>query len=262
MQIFDQIDPLALDRRETQLWVLAIALITIMAAGTALFMYPAVFSRPIVLSGPAMSRLFFGFCILSVLTVGYLVDRQLVIRSLRSQLIEEQRRNAALRHQASADLLETLPGLSHFQDRLAMEFRRSARTRLPLSVLTVSLTPSRDLVDAAEVSTAFGDAAKAIIRKLRREDSVFLLHPGFLGVILPETSGTNANRVADRIAEGLHDAGGASNRYRSTIRVFNYPEHTSSEREMEGMVRSASEDKAGALAAAGADAPGQALSGA
>ena len=40
MPIFDQIDPRNLDRREWELWMLALTVILILAVGMALLMYP------------------------------------------------------------------------------------------------------------------------------------------------------------------------------------------------------------------------------
>jgi hypothetical protein len=139
MRVFDRVDPTMLDRRELHLWLLAITVILILATGTALLMYPAVFSGPIVLSGPTLRRTFFGFCALSILVAGYFLDRQLTIHQLRKQLVEEQSRMMQIRCEASAELLESLPGISHFQDRLAMEFRRASNTQQSLSLLTVHL---------------------------------------------------------------------------------------------------------------------------
>lgn len=238
MRIFDQIDPLAIDRRDSQLWMLAIAIILVLAAGVALLMYPAVVTGPLPLSGATLRKVFIGFCVLCALLVGYLLDRQLVIRRLRRQLSEEQTQNARLLEQASADLLETLPGFSHFQDRLAMEFRRAANTQLPLSLVMVSLRPSPALSDTGGVATAFGDAAKALIRRLRREDSIYLFRLGVFGIVLPGLSGANANRVAERLDEGLTDASGASNRFSFDVRMLNYPEHSATAREMEQMAAS------------------------
>ncbi|MGD0310792.1 MAG: hypothetical protein ABSC02_16075, partial [Acidobacteriota bacterium] len=125
MRVFDRIDPTTLDRRELHLWLLAITVIVILAAGMALLMYPTAFSDPIIVSGPTLRKTFFGFCALSLLSAGYFMDRQLTIHKLRRQLVEEQNRMMQIRHGASAALLESLPGISHFQDRLSMEFRRA-----------------------------------------------------------------------------------------------------------------------------------------
>ena len=237
MQIFDKIDPNSLERRDTQLWILALAMMTVMAVGLAWLMYPAAFYSAVPLSRATQQRAFLGFCALAVLGIGYLIERHFTVRSLRRRLLEEQRQNAELRTQASDDLLGSLPGRDHFRDQLAMEFRRSETTHEPLSVLTVGLSPSPQLTAPEEMTVAFGDAARAAIRRLRREDSIYYLHSGAFAMILPAASRVQACRVADRISEGLRDASGASDRYGCDVRVFNYPDHTVSVSELEQMVK-------------------------
>lgn len=237
IKMFDHIDPRTLDRRELHLWVLALGMIVILAAGMALLMYPTAFSDPVVLTGTTLRKTFFGFCALAVLLVGYLVDRQITLRALRQQLLEQERRVRDIRQEASMDFLETLPGFTHFQDRLTMEFRRASGAKQALSLLVIDLKPSRDLSHTAEVSTAFGDAAKALTRKLRGEDSIYRFAPGTFGIVLPGVNVSDAYRVVNRLEDGLNDAAGASARFSSEIRVVTYPEHVVSAREMEDVVR-------------------------
>lgn len=237
MKVFDQIEAATIDRREWHLWLLAATIIFVMSSGLALLMYPTVFSNPVILSGSTLRKAFFGFCAISILLIGYLLDRHWVIRQLRKALAEESQRNLRFRQQASIDLLASLPGFAHFQDRLAMEFRRAANIQKPLSLLTVSLTSSPTLSDPGEVSTAFGDAAKALVRRMRVEDSMYLFQTGVFGIIVPGVNAQDAYRLADRLGESLHDASGASNRFSSDLRVINYPEHVEGAREMELMAR-------------------------
>ncbi len=237
MQFFDRIDPSALDRREVHLWLLTFTIILVLMGGMAMLMYPTAFSDPVVLTGLTLRKLFFGFCSLSMLVLGYLLDRQLEIRHLRKQLLEEQAAVARIRHEASTDLLSTLPGFSHFQDRLAMEFRRASGTQQPLSLIIVVLKSSRDLLDPVDVSISFGDAAKALIRKLRGEDCIYQFRPGIFCAVLPSVETKNAYLVASRLSEGLQDASGASNRFSFDIQVINFPDHAKSAREMEESVR-------------------------
>jgi len=237
MKMFDHIDPRSLDRREWHLWVLALGMIVILATGMALLMYPTAFSDPVVLTGTTLRKTFFGFCALAVLLVGYLVDRQITLRALRQQILEQERRVRDLRQEASVDFLETLPGFTHFQDRLAMDYRRASGSKQPLSLLIIDLKPIRDLSDTAEASTAFGDAAKALTRKLRGEDSIYRFAPGAFGIVLPGVNVNDAYRVVTRLEDGLNDAAGASARFSFDIRVITYPEHVMSAREMEDVVR-------------------------
>ncbi len=237
MHVFDRVDPKKLDRRELHLWILAVTVMFILAIGVALLMYPTVFSHPVNLEGLPVRAVFFGFCGFSVLAMGYFVDRQVVIRNLRNQLLNERQKVVQIRQEASADLLATLPDLDQFRDRLAMEFRRASNTRQSLSLLVVELKPSRNHSQAIERETAFGDAAKTLMRKLRGEDSIFTFAPGVFGILLPAVNAHGAGSVRDRLMDGLHDASGVSERFSFTIRLVNYPEHVATAREMEQSIR-------------------------
>src|SRR6266704_7230785 len=97
-----------LERRELQLTILAAAFVLVQAAGLAVFMYPLVFLRPVGNKWTLRSA-FFGFCALTLLFVGYLLDRQRTVRKLKQQVLAELERNVSLQHQASVDLLQTMP---------------------------------------------------------------------------------------------------------------------------------------------------------
>ena len=95
-----------LKKRELQLSILAAVIVLVMAGGVALLMYPLVFVHPDGGSKWTMRFAFIGFCVLSVLFVVYLLDRQKTVRKLKQQLVSEFKRNVELRHQANVDLLE------------------------------------------------------------------------------------------------------------------------------------------------------------
>src|SRR5712671_7928937 len=113
-----------LERRELQLTVLSVVFVLVLAGGLASFMYPLVFVHPE--GGKWTMRVaFFGFCALTLLFIGYLLERQRTVRKLKQQILEELERNIELRLQASADLLHTMPDINHFWDRITMEYRRA-----------------------------------------------------------------------------------------------------------------------------------------
>jgi len=238
MRIFDRIDPLSLNRREWELCILALAVIVILTAGTALLMYPTAFSNDLIVSAATKRKLFFGFCTLSVLVVGYLLDRQVVISQLRRRVAEQHRQAVEIRHEASMDLLASLPGFDLFRDRLAMEHRRASSTQSPLSLLFVGLKPLPHLSGKDAIDAAYGDAAKSLTRKLRGEDSIYHFPPGVFAIVLPGVSLESARSISRRLDEGLHDASGGSTRFLFDVRVINYPEHASTAREMEEAARS------------------------
>ena len=113
MRIFDQINPQDLERREWQLWILVLATLAVFACAIVLLMYPAVFLNPLVVSGSELRKAFFGFCLLSILLLAYLANRQVVLVRTRSSVISKgesisqgfrqfQKEVASLREQAIA----------------------------------------------------------------------------------------------------------------------------------------------------------------
>jgi len=98
MRIFGRIDPLNLNRRRWELALLALTVILILVAGMALLMLLTVLSNDLIVSGTTKRMIFFGFCALSVLLVGYLLERRVATSQLRKRLAEEhQRGEEALR---------------------------------------------------------------------------------------------------------------------------------------------------------------------
>ena len=237
MHIFDHIDSGKLDRRDAELWALAITMILVLAAGMAVVMYIAVYN-PVSLSGAGGRKIFFSFCVLSLLLVSYLTERQITVRRLRKQLKEERTRTSYLLSQASTDLLESLPGYDRFRDQLAMDFRRALSLRQPLSLVITRLKVSQQVSDAQEAAAVYGDAAKALIRRLREEDSIYLLTPGVFGVLLPNVRGDDAKRVAGRLSEGLGNASGAGKRFVFNLQLVNFPDDVATAREMEEVAHS------------------------
>lgn len=222
-----------LERRELHLTVVSVVFVLILAAGLASFMYPLVFLHPP--ENPWTMRVaFFGFCALTLLFVSYLLQHQRTVKKLKQELLAEFERNLTLQHQASVDLLGSMPGLDHFWDRLTMEFRRASTTQKKLSLVLVKLEPSGVRTDAAE---AAGDAAKAMARKLRPTDSIHRLSPELFGVVMPETDGLNAKRIALRLQEELQPVrakhGGAFE-----VSALNYPNDVQSAHELEDLVKS------------------------
>jgi len=86
-------------------------------------------------------------------------------------------------------------------------------------------------------SAAWGDAAKAMARKLRPTDSIYRLAPDLFALVLPETDVLNAKRVAVRLQEELQDVR-AKHGKAFDITAHNYPEHVRSEHELEDIVKS------------------------
>src|SRR5256714_13218322 len=149
-----------LERRELHLTIIAAVFVFVLASGLATFMYPQGFVHPEPGNKWTMRVAFFGLCALILLFIGYLFDRQRTVRKLKQQVLEELERNVELRLQASADLLQTMPDINHFWDRLTMENRRAMTMGRNLSLLLVKA----NVPGSAEgnQTAALGDAAKAM----------------------------------------------------------------------------------------------------
>jgi GGDEF domain-containing protein len=238
MRLFDRVDSTSIDRREFHLAVFSLSVIAVLVAGIAILMYPTIESHPVIFSARTLKISFFGFCALSLLLLGYLVDRQIVVRRLRREIRRAEARYTELHRQVGKDLLEALAGMNHFQDRLTMEFRRAVNLRDTLSVVVIVLRPNANLVNRGEITAALGDAVKAIGRKLRREDSLYNFAEGIFGIMLPGVSVQNARIVAARLAESLNDVSGAVDRFTHEVKIFNYPQHAATASELESAVRS------------------------
>jgi GGDEF domain-containing protein len=236
MKSTSQVEPADLERREFQLSLFASLSIVILAGGIALLMYPVVFSNREYAPTGATRIAFFGFCILSCLLAAYILDRQRTIHRLRVELAADRKRSSEALRQASADLLSTMPNFNTFEDRLTMEFRRAVAANLKLSILVISIKLQGVFCEPSLGMSALGDAAKAVSRKLREQDSIFILRPAYFGVILPGIDEKGVRSVAARIAEGLPDAAGVSDRFSFKIETISYPEQVSSAHDLELVV--------------------------
>lgn len=225
-----------LERRELQLTILAAAFVLVQAAGLAVFMYPLVFLHPVG-NKWTLRVAFFGFCALTLLFVGYLLDRQRTVSKLKEHLLAELERNVTLQHQASVDLLQTMPDQNHFWDRLTMEYRRAMTMQKTLSLLLVKAKSANASAQNDGSSEAWSDAAKAMSRKLRPTDSIYRLSTDTFALVLPETDVLNAKRIAVRLQEELQGVR-SKHKLAFDITAHNYPEHVKSSHELEEIVKS------------------------
>jgi hypothetical protein len=224
-----------LERRERQLTILAAVVVLVMAAGLALLMYPLVFVHPDPAQKWPLRFAFYGFCILSVLIAAYLLDRQRTFRNVKQQLVSQLQKNVELQNRGNADLLRTIPGLNHFQDRLAMDYRRAVTMQRTLSVLVAKLVFTGNSPDTNKETAALGDAARAIERIRRPSDSMYLLDRTIFGLLLSDTDTTTATRLKLGLEQSLRFVG-ANNNFSFETFVCNYPDHAKSAHDLEQAV--------------------------
>jgi len=234
---FDRAELEKLERHELQLTILSALVVLILASGVALFMYPLVFVHADPANKWTPRIAFFGFCTLSLLFVGYMLDRHFTVRDLKKRLLEELNRNVQLRDQASVDVLQTIPDMNHFQHRLTLEFRRAASQKSALSLLLVQVTLEDSEANTPAGKTALGEAARALARKLRPTDSIYQFGTGLFGVILPDLSPETARQLTIRVGEFLRVVGETA-KFSSQVLQYDYPKDVASVQEMEEIVDS------------------------
>jgi len=233
MRLFDRMSSGSLERHEMQPILFVCLGSIVIATGVGLFLYPVVFAQTVSAPARILTVGFFDLCILSILQAVYLGDRQRTIRRLRQQIGEERCSSSKAIKQASANLLETLANFSSFHAQLLIEYRRAAAGKQNLTVLVITTRVHGALSGASLSRPVLGIAAKAISRKLREEDSIYILAHGHFGIILPGVDALAARRISARLLEGLTDAAGASNRFSFQVDSISYPEQTSSAPDLE-----------------------------
>ena len=191
MKEFDDVDPEEIAHQELRWRLLALALIFLLAVSMAPLLYRSVFASPI---RETTQVILFGFCTLcGLLMIYYLVDRHLLISRLRGRVAGRDRAIQRLKQQPSSKFLASLPALDDFTNRLSLQFRRVSTADQPLSVLAIKLDLRPEVCNVIEVPVAYADAGQAVLRRLRAEDSLFLIGPGAFGILLPRVS-THARR--------------------------------------------------------------------
>src|SRR5438067_1912099 len=152
------------------------------------------------------------------------------------------RRNSIVRRsqkwfRSGMDLLQSMPDRNHFWDRLTMEFRRAMTMQKTLSLLLVKAKAGAGPAKPDQDDAAWGDAAKALSRKLRPTDSIYRLGTEILALVLPETDSLTAKRTAVRLQEELQDV---RTKYGKAfdISAHNYPQDVQSVHELEDIVKS------------------------
>lgn len=221
---------------EVQLSIFVAVTVAVLAIGMVVLMYPVVFSSHETPGDRTMRTAFWGFIVICGLLGIYVWDRHATIRRLKREMAEGRRQIAETQREASVELLKTMPNMNSFQDRLPMEFRRMATTTQKLSIIVINIKFPAERSSPSETAAALGDAAKVISRRMREQDSIYILAPACFGVVLPGVEQAVAESVCARLNEALGDAAGAVRRFEFNLQVVNYPEHASSATELEQAV--------------------------
>jgi len=212
-----------LERRDWQLWLLAIFLLVILGFGLLTFMFPSAFWAN---SDPASlpQKAFVGFSALYGLAIVYMLQRQAEIRRLRQQLFDAQAAIAEAEHTATEQMLRALPDSGPFRDALAMEYRRASSSGHALTAVVLALPRER--------KQDVGRLARHLCSAIRPGESLYRITDSAFGLILPKMDPRDVAAVIARaqsasgVPEGLLETN-----------IVSYPMEAGSLSEMEKRLR-------------------------
>jgi GGDEF domain-containing protein len=213
-----------LDRQDWQLWILAIVLIVVFAGSLLVFMFPTVFWSVEGTEAVTPKRAFFGLCVLLVLTLAYLLQKQAKLRQLKRELVAAQTALAKAEREAAIESFKNLPSMSQFRDTLAMEFRRASTSGDDMAVL---------LFNASSISLEeLGRMTHLLRSMLRQGETQYRISDKAIGVILPGMKLSNGASFAAQL-----EALSGVTRRDLEVTITAYPEDVSSLAELERKLR-------------------------
>jgi len=197
-----------LQRRDWELWSIALLLLTVFAGGALVLFYSEqTFAE---LLSPGVTRfvwlILFGLVILVVLLNVYLIDRKRSLAKLWHRYHAQAEELAHERQLALQDPLTQVYNRRFLDEFMPSEIRRCERTSRPLSLLLVNLDNTKDVDERLghlvgdqvlqEVATLLRDCVRATDPVVRYAGDEFLL-------ILPETPAKGAAIVEARLQQRL-----------------------------------------------------------
>ncbi len=196
------------ERRDWELWSIALLLLTVFAGGLLIYFYSATTQEQAL--SPGATRfvwlVLFGLVVLVILLNVYLIDRKRSLVQLRRRYWLQSQELEREHEQVMRDPLTQVYNRRFFDEAIPQEARRCDRTGRPLSFLLV------DVDDFKEVNQRLGhfvgdqvlQAVAAVLQvTLRTSDMVFRFGGDEFLVVLPETPAEGAAIVDGRLRQRI-----------------------------------------------------------
>ena len=197
-----------LERRDWELWSIALLLLTVFAGGLLADFYHRTTEARLL--SPLVARFLwvalFGLIALVVLLNIYLIVRRRALLQLWRRHLLQQQESEQEREQAMLDPLTQLYSRRFFDDMIPKEVCRSERTGRPLSFLLLDLDGFKKINQ--ELGHFVGDevlrGVAALLRDtLRASDYSFRFGGDELLAVLPDTPAEGVAEVAARLQKKL-----------------------------------------------------------
>lgn len=204
--IAEQVEFTRLERRDWELWSIALLLLTVFAAGFFVYLLAEKTEQQVLSpgSGRFLWLLLMGMVVLVVLLNVYLIDRKRSLAQLRRRYLLQAELLEQEREQATRDPLTQVYNRRLLEVMVPKEARRCERLGRSMSFLVV------DITDLKEVNQRLGHfqgdlvlqgVASVLQNTLRTTDSVFRFGGDEFLVVLPETPAEGAAMVEDRVRQ-------------------------------------------------------------
>jgi diguanylate cyclase (GGDEF)-like protein len=194
----------ALEKRDSELWLIVVLTSTLIAAGLLLAIAPAVFSRSGDLHFEVRipKEIFLSLVALIALLNVYLVNQRMTLRRTRQALISSSIQGELTRLQSFTDPLTEIYNRRSLDDMARRYMSYARRSATPLTFLMI------DIDRFKQINTKFGhltgdmilaDTASLLKDSVRGSDAVIRYGGDEFLIILAESDREGAQRVIDRV---------------------------------------------------------------
>lgn len=249
----------ALEKRDWELWSIALILLTVFAGGLVTFVYVSTQSQEA--ASPWIVRylwiMLFGFIALVLLLNIYLIDKRRTLTQLRRRTLEQELELETQSAHALTDSLTQVYNRRFFDEIVPKEVRRSVRAQRALSLLLVDVDNFRQV--NAELGHFVGDEVLRLVAEtlksgLRGSDYVFRFGGDEFLAVLPETDEAGTAVVVNRLQQAVAARAELQERVGRPVTVTIGPATFLAGRTLESVIEEA-ERKVEALRTATAESP-------
>lgn len=197
-----------LERRDWELWAIALVLLTVFAGGMLAYLYHSTREERLVWSGAAFSLWFVLFALLAlvVLLNIYLIGKKRALTAqLRRQFIQQQEQDRE-REKGMLDPLTGIYSRRFFEETIPKEARRCDRTGRPLSLVLLEVDEFEKInqqLGHFVGDEVLRDVAGVVRDSLRTSDYAFRFGGDEFLAALPDTPAEGAAVVATRLRQRL-----------------------------------------------------------
>lgn len=200
----------ALEKRDSELWIIVVLTSMLVAAGLLVAIAPGVFSRGSDLHFEVRipKEIFVALVALIAMVNVYLTSQRITLRRTRQSLISSTIQGELTRLQSFTDPLTEIYNRRSLDEMMRRYISYAKRSSTPLTFLMI------DVDHFKQINTRFGhltgdmilaDIASLLKDSVRGSDAVIRYGGDEFLVILAESDLDGANRVVERIQSFLHD---------------------------------------------------------